>query len=135
MMKAETLTKLYLGRQGDNVLPVREIDVSAIRAKYPDAVKDIIVKRPTEKAEDAYIAATSLEGDVISWPIQSGDVALPGYGRAQIVATFGDGHWYGPEIMTEVRAGIVGVKSETPAPAVPWTNQVLEAAASVRDMP
>lgn len=122
---ADDLQLLYIGRQTDNDLPKRYIDVGPYVEMYPSAHFDIVVFRPDEDV--SYFADAALEGRTLIWTIHDGDVAVPGRGRAHIIISEGEGRHNLHDFITEIGETEQAEMVEVPDPAEGWVKRVIDA--------
>lgn len=88
-MKINDLRDLYIGRELDGRVLTVEIDCSEWKSKYPQLTEYRI--EVTSPEGIIYFAKTSMEDDMLYWPITKLDTAAEGKGAYQIVATGADG--------------------------------------------
>ena len=74
VVKADDLTSLALGRQGENLARQVVFDLSDWTAEYGDGTAELIVQRPGEDAP--YPAVIAHDGAVVTWTLTSADTAL-----------------------------------------------------------
>jgi len=92
MYEIGKLPTLHLGRQGERNTTHIQIDVTPWMERYPTAGITLIVIRPREDEDAAYIASTEWIHDeetgtyVLSWIPNSGDTAIAGRGVAEVRA-------------------------------------------------
>ena len=129
MYNADKLTSIDLGRQGENLARTVEIDVSGMLAQWPDAVITLLVKRKHDA--EPYIADTTVDNGVLSWPITTVETADAGDGKLEIRATCGEVIAKSATGSFRVTASLTGSGTEPPATEQGWVEKVLEAGAGV----
>lgn len=133
MYEIGKLTTLHLGRKGERNARTIQINVTPWREKWPTAAISLIVIRPGEEEEDAYIASTiwdELEGQaVLTWIPNAADLAIAGIGRAEVRAVVteeGDVEVIKKSVM--VKTGIapaINEGSEPPPEPMPgWISEM-----------
>lgn len=123
---------IEIGRVGEKNFREVQIDMSAWLADLPEGIPSIVVIRPGDSPDDAYIAATTFDNPVLTWVVSESDTGTSeGTGSIQI--------WL-EELDTETqtvnkrgKSAIVAVRidesidnpsSDVPAPASSWVEQV-----------
>ena len=119
------LPLIYLGRQGENLARTVDIDVSAMLDAYPDAAVGLIFQRAGET--ELYIGATSLEDNILSWPITAAVTANAGRGKIEVRAMLGQVIVKSVTAPTRVDISLSGAGSP-PDPEDDWINDVMQAA-------
>lgn len=120
-----SLPLIYLGRQGENLARTVDIDVSAMLDAYPDAAVGLIFQRAGET--ELYIGATSLEDNILSWPITAAVTAHAGRGKIEVRAMLGQVVVKSVTAPTRVDISLSGAGSP-PDPEDDWINDVMQAA-------
>ena len=78
-------TIIEIGYTGEEKFRKVEIDMSDWMQQMPDGVASIVHIRPGETAEDAYIAETATEGNILTWEITQNDLGTKeGTGLMQV---------------------------------------------------
>lgn len=127
MFEIGKLTKLNLGRQGENKARVVEIDVSAWLAEFPGASIGILVRRPNEK--DFYPVDAKTKDNVTRWTINRSDVAVSGEGEAQIILTNSDDVELRSRVVaTQIDKSMSGTETDAPPPQDTFVSKVILAA-------
>lgn len=120
------LPLIYLGRQGENLARTVEIDVGAMLDAYPGASIGLVFQRAGET--ELYIAATTLDGTMLSWPISAAVTANAGRGKIEVRAMLGDVLAKSVTAPTQVDVSLSGAGSTPPDPEEDWIDDVLQAA-------
>ena len=132
-VKANTLSTIPLGRQGENLARQILFDVSDWEAEYGPGVVELIAQRPGDEAP--YPVVTTRDGDSVVWPVTAADTLYPGdSGRCEL-------RYYVGETLSKSRiwgtyvARAMDTPSETtpPEPEKGWVDQVLEAGTSAKE--
>lgn len=121
--------KIILGQRGENLANEIQIDVSKWLEKCPDANFSISVIRPDE--ELPYLAASTLNGNILTWTPDAGDTALPGIGKMEICAVSGDRILKTPVVVTQVYDCLYDDPSDPPEAAQGWLAQLRDTQAYV----
>lgn len=115
---------IELGHIGENAFRPIEIDMTAWLDTMPDGVSSILCIRPGETDDDAYIAVTVMNGNVLKWTPLASDLGLvEGYGEIQIRMGTDGMIGRSVRVKTMVR-GSIGSPSTLPAPQQPWIDQM-----------
>ena len=122
------LTRLPLGRVGENNARTIEINVADWLLDWPEATIGMMLQRPGE--DSYYPAAVTVEAGMLRYTVKRGDVEIAGEGMAQIVLVGeGDVELRSCVAKTKVEESLPGSESGEPEdPAQPFVNKVLEAA-------
>ena len=132
-MKANTLSTIPLGRQGENLARQILFDVSGWESEYGPGSVELIAQRPGD--ETPYPVATTRDGDSVVWSVTAADTLYPGdSGRCEL-------RYYVGETLAKSRiwgtyvARAMDTPSETtpPEPEKGWVDQVLEAGTSAKE--
>ena len=130
VVKADDLTSLALGRQGENLARQVVFDLSAWKSEYGPGSVELIAQRPGD--ETPYPVVTTRDGDSVVWSVTAADTLYPGdSGRCEL-------RYYVGETLAKSRiwgtyvAIAMGTPSETtpPEPEKGWVDKVLEAGIS-----
>ena len=122
--------KIILGQCGENLANEIQIDVSKWLEKCPDANFSISVIRPDE--ELPYLAASTLNGNILTWTPDAGDTALPGVGKMEICAVSGGRILKTPVVVTQVYDCLYDDDpSDPPEAAQGWLAQLRDTQAYV----
>lgn len=124
------LPLIYLGRQGENLARTVEIDVGAMLDAYPGASIGLVFQRAGET--ELYIGATSLEDNILSWPITAAVTANAGRGKIEVRAMLGDVLAKSVTAPTQVDVSLSGAGSTPPDPEEDWIDDVLQAASEAK---
>ena len=120
----EKLGTINIGRHGENLARVIEIDVSSMLKQWPDATITLLVKR--NKDEAPYVAVTELVDGILYWPVTRAETAVPGNGLIEIRATRGETIAKSVTGFIRVSAALTGNETEPPEQAKSWVDQVIE---------
>ena len=132
-MKANTLSTIPLGRQGENLARQILFDVSGWESEYGPGSVELIAQRPVDEAP--YPVVTTRDGDSVVWSVTAADTLYPGdSGRCEL-------RYYVGETLAKSRiwgtyvARAMDTPSETtpPEPEKGWVDQVLEAGTSAKE--
>ena len=132
-MKANTLSTIPLGRQGENLARQILFDVSGWESEYGPGSVELIAQRPGD--ETPYPVVTTRDGDSVVWSVTAADTLYPGdSGRCEL-------RYYVGETLAKSRiwgtyvARAMGTPSETtpPEPEKGWVDKVLEAGTSAKE--
>lgn len=124
---------LDLGRQGENLARIIDIDISAWRAEYGEGTVQLLHQRPGDSTP--YPAAVEQTGDVVRWAITAADTARVGYGAAQLLF-FAAGDVLAKQCIyrTYVSPSLGQSAGEPPEAQQPWVERVLAEASKVTGM-
>ena len=124
--------KLYtvrLGRQGEHLTQVVQIDCTAWLDRMPGCTLAVAAVRPGEG--ETYLADTTAQDGMISWPVRREDTAVPGFGRAEVRALLDGRVMKSAVFRTCIEPGLEGDGVPLP-PAVPdWVQVVIDASGLV----
>ena len=132
-VKANTLSTIPLGRQGENLARQILFDVSGWESEYGPGSVELIAQRPGD--ETPYPVVTTRGGDSVVWSVTAADTLYPGdSGRCEL-------RYYVGETLAKSRiwgtyvARAMDTPSETapPEPEKGWVDQVLEAGTSAKE--
>ena len=132
-VKANDISILSLGRQGENLARQVVFDLSAWVEEYGPGVVELIAQRPGDDAP--YPVAVRRDGESMLWDLTAADTAVAdGYGRCEL-------RWYVDDILAKSKIGRTWVEptmdtpSETapPEPEKGWVDKVLEAGTSAKE--
>lgn len=123
MYKIERMPhSLEIGYVGEkNFRPV-EIDMSAWMEKMPEGVPSIVCIRPGETKDDAYIAVTTFEDNVLTWVPSDADLGvMEGEGMIQVWLEEEESKTVTKrgksiEVITKVKDSVSNPGADTPAP-------------------
>lgn len=119
-----------IGYVGETNFREIQIDMAPWMEEVPGGVPMIIHIRPGEFAEDAYIAATTVNDNVLSWQIQESDLgSSAGEGMMQIwlVKPSEDDTRRGKSVMVKTIVNEAIDNSDTiPEPQEPWMEQMVD---------
>ena len=128
MFEIGKLTRLDLGRQGENRARVVAIDMNAWLEEFPGANIGMMLKRPGEST--FYPAALEMEDGIIEFEVTRADVAIAGEGEAQIILTNEDDVELRSRVVkTRIGESMSGTEVEAPDPETTFVTQVINAAA------
>ena len=132
-VKANDISILSLGRQGENLARQVVFDLSAWVEEYGPGVVELIAQRPGDDAP--YPVAVRRDGESMLWDLTAADTAVAdGYGRCEL-------RWYVGDILAKSKIWRTWVEpamdtpSETapPEPEQGWVNKVLAAGSSAKE--
>ena len=132
-VKANTLSTIPLGRQGENLARQILFDVSGWESEYGPGSVELIAQRPVDEAP--YPVVTTRDGDSVVWSVTAADTLYPGdSGRCEL-------RYYVGETLAKSRiwgtyvARAMDTPSETtpPEPEKGWVDKVLEAGTSAKE--
>ena len=132
-VKANDISILSLGRQGENLARQVVFDLSAWVEEYGPGVVELIAQRPGD--DTPYPVAVRRDGESMLWDLTAADTAVAdGYGRCEL-------RWYVGDILAKSKIWRTWVEpamdtpSETtpPEPEKGWVDQVLEAGTSAKE--
>lgn len=121
-----------LGKQGENLARIIDIDISAWRAEYGEGTVQLLHQRHGDSTP--YPAAVEQAGDVVRWAITAADTARVGYGAAQLLFYAGDVLAKQCIYRTYVSPSLGQSAGEPPEAQQPWVERVLAEAAKVTGM-
>ena len=119
-----------IGYVGEQLFRPIEIDMTPWMAKMPNGVPSIVHTRPGESDDDAYIAATTFENNVLTWTISASDLGSDeGVGIAQVWLEEEENNTLNKRGMSAVFAtiihGSVGNQDPVVPPSqLPWLQQM-----------
>ena len=124
MYSIDTMTSLNLGEQGEHLANEIRVDMSPWVDEDNTLRFYIVALRHAET--NPYIPATTMEDNILVWPVTSADTGIAGAGLAQFVATDGTRIVKSKRIKTAVGDVIPGTDSDTPPdPASGWVERVI----------
>lgn len=118
---------LSLGRRGENMARSVVFDIREWRSAFGDGTAQLLHQRPDSK--NPYPCAVDQNGDEVRWSVTSADVAVVGYGRAEL-QFFSNGAIVKSEVWStniDDAMGVVG--AVPPVPQQNWVERVLKASA------
>lgn len=120
-----------IGYVGERNYRVIEFDLTSWMEALPTGVPSVVLIRPGETEDDAYVATTTFENNILTWTITDSDVAKDGTGIAQI--------YLEKEVDSAVtvrgKSALVAIRvneslgepsSEIPEPQTAWIEQMTE---------
>ena len=132
MYSIDTMTSLNLGEQGEHLANEIRVDMSPWVDEDNTLRFYIVALRHGET--NPYIPATTMEDNILVWPVTSADTAITGAGLAQFVATDGTRIVKSKRIKTAVGDVIPGTDSDTPPdPASGWVERVINTVQSLTE--
>lgn len=124
---------IEIGHVGENAVKPIEIDMTAWLKTMPDGVSSILCIRPGETDDDAYIAVTVMNDNVLKWtPLASDIGSVEGYGEIQIRMGAGTQVGRSVRVKTMVRSSI-GSSGTLPAAQQPWVDQLIALEEAIRN--
>lgn len=122
----EKLGSIDIGRQGENLARIIQIDVTSLLTKWPDATITLLVKRKSDA--QPYFANTSVKDGILNWPITSVETAVAGGGKIEIQAISGSVIEKSVTGSFSVSSSLSGSAStEPPAVRPSWVDELLAA--------
>ena len=123
---------IEIGRVGEKNFREVQIDMSAWLEELPDGVPSIVVIRPGDSPDDAYIAATTFDSPILTWVVSESDTGTTeGTGSIQIWLEEMDTETQtvdkrGKSTIVAVRIdeSIDNPSDDIPAPETSWVEQV-----------
>lgn len=132
MYSIDTMTSLNLGEQGEHLANEIRVDMSSWVDEDNTLRFYIVALRHAET--NPYIAATTMEDNILVWPVTSADTGITGAGLATFVATDGTRIKKSKRIKTIVGEVIPGTDSDTPPdPASGWVERVINTVQSLTE--
>lgn len=125
------LSRLMLGKQGENNATVIDIDVSDWLARWPSASIQVLHQRHDE--DTPYPVSVSLTGGYVTWVVTSADTGIPGRGYAEVRAVEGEVLKKSRVIETMVEPSIPGTAGNPPEAVADWTQKLEQAVKTVQD--
>ena len=133
MYKIERMPhSLEIGYVGEkNFRPV-EIDMTAWMEKMPEGVPSIVCIRPGETKDDAYIAVTTFEDNILTWVPSDADLGvMEGEGMIQVWLEEEENssvtkRGKSIEVITKVKDSVSNPSADTPAPQTSFLEQMTE---------
>jgi hypothetical protein len=118
---------ISLGRRGENMARSVVFDIREWRSAFGDGMAQLLHQRPGDK--NPYPCAVDQNGDEVRWSVTSADVAVVGYGRAELQFV-SNGAIVKSEVWPTNIDDAMGVAGAVPpAPQQNWVERVLEASA------
>ena len=120
-----------IGRVGEKNFRFHEFDMTPWMEDMPDGVPSIVVIRPGDSSDDAYIAATTFENNILTWTVSDSDTAHEGTGSIQIWLEKEDEETAlvgkrGKSVIVAIRVdeSINDPSAEVPDPQTSWMEQM-----------
>jgi len=119
---------ITIGRVGENNFRTLQIDMTEWMKDMPNGTPSIVVIRPEDTEDDAYIAATTFVNNILTWVINASDTANTGTGTMQVwLEEVNDG-----AITRRGKNAIVAIRiyesitnrKSTPSQQQPWMDQM-----------
>ena len=131
-IQANGLTKLHLGRQGENLASQILFDVSGWEADYGPGVAELIFQRNLD--ELPYPVAVDRDGSNIVWTVTATDTELPGEnGHCELRYYVGDTLAKSQVWTTRIIPAIPTPTAETPPKTEQgWVDQVISVGAAAK---
>ena len=128
MIVAQNGKKIFLGRIGENEARVIRFNIAEIRANYPEAEFTLLNRRPGDVyAYPVNSQYVSVDGGMLCWTVQSGDLATDGDGECEIKASQ-NGKIVKTVIWTTCVLRALDGSANPPDPWESWVEQVENAA-------
>lgn len=120
------LSRLQLGKQGENKATVINIDVADWLERWPEAAIQLVHVRHDEDTPYE-VTNTVVTGRYLTWTVTSTDTAIAGKGIAEIRAIDGDVLKKSRIIETIVEPAVEGTTGETPDALADWAAKLATA--------
>jgi hypothetical protein len=123
-------SSVEIGYTGEQSFRTIQIDLTKWMEIMPDGVPSIVHIRPGESNDDAYIAATTFEDNILTWTVQSSDLGnTEGVGSAQVWLEESENDTLNKRGMsvlfaTLIRHSVASDDPTVPAAQVPWMQQM-----------
>ena len=123
----------FIGRLGENESRGLRFFIGDILEEYPSAEITLFHQRQTDSAAYPVAAANcTMEGEHVTWAIQSADVAVAGIGECELVAR-DNGAIVKTEIYKTETDNALNESETVPDPWKGWSDDVLDAADRAED--
>ena len=131
-VKANTLSTIPLGRQGENLARQILFDVSGWETEYGLGVVELIAQRPGEA--QPYPVAVHRNGTIVTWDVSSTDTEMPGdSGKCEL-------RYYVGEVLAKSKTWQTWVETamDTPSETAPpepeqgWVDQIIAVGAAAK---
>lgn len=115
-----------LGYTGENGFRTIQIDMRPWLQVLPDGVASIVLIRPGETADDAYIAATTMEDGILTWQPGAGDLGeVEGYGQMEVwLEDTNEKRGKSAKCQTFVQGSLSPTSETTPPAQESWLEQM-----------
>lgn len=125
----ELPSTIILGRQTETGVNEVRLDCAEWLALWPELKISVMVTPPG--GDSAYPAKTHMESDVLVWPVTDDDTAVAGSGAMEVLGTADGRRKLSAIATTRVLATTTITQGEAPESAMPWVEEVLEAAEQI----
>ena len=131
-VKANTLSTIPLGRQGENLARQILFDVSGWESEYGPGSVELIAQRPGEA--QPYPVAVHRNGTIVTWDVSSTDTEMPGdSGKCEL-------RYYVGEVLAKSKPWQTWVETamDTPSETAPpepeqgWVDQIIAVGAAAK---
>lgn len=116
---------------GENEANEVAFDLTLWKNQWPEVIGNVIVQRPGETTY--YIANTSMEENLVVWPITSAETEIAGIGQFEVRGTVGEVIAKSVTGTFVVKQSISGEEGEAPDPYKGWIDQILAAGAQAEN--
>ena len=123
-------SSIDIGYVGEKLFRIIEIDMTKWMEQMPDGVPSIVHIRPGETSENAYIASTIFEDNILRWVVTTGDLGnKEGSGVAQVWLEENENasvvkRGKSARFATQVHDSVNDPSSEVPAAQTAWLEQM-----------
>lgn len=125
---------VMIGYSPENEARQIRFDLGQWLSVWPQAIPTLLVVRPGES--EAYPAKTEMAGQTIIWTVRRYDTEIPGMGDMWVVFRGQDDEMLGltPHSRVVIQRGPPNIEGEEPPDgAIPWVEDVFEAADRAED--
>lgn len=113
-----------LGKRGENMARCAVFDVSAWQKTYGEGTVHLLHQRNGDK--EPYPCVIEVEGGNVYWPFTESDVAVAGYGSAELQYFVGETRVKSETWRTRTDRGLNNAGATPDPPAENWLNTMLE---------
>ena len=127
----DELDEVQLGRQGEALVTLVQIDASAWLEQLPGCTLLVAALRPTESV--VYLPNVTVQGGLISWRVTKDDTAKAGWGRAEVRGLVDGKVKKSAVFRTCIEPSLEG--NGTPAEPTPpsWVQTIMDAVQKAQD--
>lgn len=130
-LPVDKLDEVQLGRQGEALVTLVQIDASAWLEQLPGCTLLVAALRPTESV--VYLPNVTVQGGLISWRVTKDDTAKAGWGRAEVRGLVDGKVKKSAVFRTCIEPSLEG--NGTPAEPTPpsWVQTIMDAVQKAQD--
>lgn len=130
-LPVDKLDEVQLGRQGEALVTLVQIDASAWLEQLPGCTLLVAALRPTESV--VYLPNVTVQGGLISWRVTEDDTAKAGWGRAEVRGLVDGKVKKSAVFRTCIEPSLEG--NGTPAEPTPpsWVQTIMDAVQKAQD--